>query len=289
MGGLPSWFGGVVVEAVIGTVAIYLLLRLKAEHGLKLRYYGRLLRARLPRSTPVTLVWIDADAQAAWGIVAELRERGVEGRWRVLQRPSQLLEYPLRPAVVRAIIMLDSDVTKIAEDAGRRRELEGRIHRYVDRGGALIATHDILYRRVGCTILQEMFGLGDGGLDAFSPRRGTAGDRLEGPVTYDVVPERSDHRLARGLPESFVLHDGEVMYRRAGWPRVRPVFVDAESGSPMVVAHEHATSPKAPNGRLVWLNSGDQGTDDLSLSLRQPEPHFVQLLENSLAWVCEER
>jgi len=135
--------------------------------------------------------------------------------FRDLGTPEDILNYALTPRVVGCVILLITDVTKLSEDAGTRSKIQEALALYVARGGGLIGTHDIAYRRVRNDALQQVFG---GVTNQFR--------RTDQPVVYLRNPE-VHHPVADGLPDSFSLNDGEVVW--GTWDNgVVPVFISPE-------------------------------------------------------------
>jgi uncharacterized membrane protein len=165
-------------------------------------------------------------------------------------------------------VLLDTDVTKLADDPKVARRLEEHLRAYVTGGGGIVGSHDLIYRRVRSKELQEIFGC----------RITTFKSYKERPVPYRCTSEGVGHPLADGLPETFELEDGEICW--GDWaPDVSVVYTtDDEDRHPLVVAREYA------DGRVVWINSGDKA-EWLCASLSKPQPEVVTLLNNALKWV----
>jgi hypothetical protein len=213
------------------------------------------------------LVWIDDATQSARLVAALRANLGRRGHVvHQLPTPSHLFYYPANPAHVAAIVLIDTDVSKISDEPRRADQVASRLASFVERGGGLVGCHDIIYRRVRRVDLQNLFGYA---VDAFRLCR-------DKPVAYRLVAR--GHPLAAGLDERFHLHDGEVGWRERP-PDATVVFrVDGHDERPLVIAREHCA------GRLVWLNSGDKA-DELCRSLAAPEPQLVQLMTNAVQWV----
>ncbi len=210
------------------------------------------------------LVWNDVDRALSRRLATLLENGSLPGLvFRDLATPEDILNYALIPRVVGCVVLLITDVTKLSEDAGTRDKIQEALAQYVARGGGLIGSHDIVYRRVRNKALQRVFG----GMTAHFRR-------TDQPVVYVKDPETL-HPVAQGLPDSFSLNDGEVVW--GTWDNsVVPVFRSPE-GVPLVTVKKHGL------GRVVWLNSGDNG-EHLARSVAVPEPEFLTLLENSVRW-----
>ncbi len=177
-------------------------------------------------------------------------------------------QYPLNARYVQLLILIITDVTKLAEDPHTRTQIQKKILQYVDGGGVVIGTHDIIYRRVRNEILQRAFG---GKITNF--RRETT------PIDYLVVEAQKDHPIVAGLPPAFALDDGEVCW--GSWaPDVVPLIVtkqayDGDRPVPLVTVRSYS------RGLLVWMSSCDK-FEHLGRSIAEPQPEFVQLLVNTL-------
>jgi hypothetical protein len=226
------------------------------------------IEARLVRKRFV-LLWID-DQSISEKLCGHLSRLDSEGNlYRVLDRPTSISLYPLSEQIVRAIIILDTDVSKLADSDSAQVRLQQQLGHYVSRGGALIASHDVIYRRVRCTELQDMFGCTITEFYQCPP---------EEKVHYQVDAKAANHPIRAGLSDNFELDDGEVVAGPSWPPDVDVIYATADSQShPLVVTREYA------QGKLVWLNSGDKG-DYMCQSLARPEEPLVRLLVNCVNW-----
>jgi Trehalose utilisation len=215
------------------------------------------------------LVWIDDDRNYSHKLIRRLRDQeGDELNFHAIKRPQSVLYYPLSPARTACIVLLDTDVSKLADEPETTGLIEDRLRAFVTGGGGLIGSHDLIYRRTRNEVLQSIFGCQ---LDQYV----THGEQ---PVKYRINPEHANHPLAADLPRDFELDDGEVCWGK--WlPDTTAVFRTSDENSrPLVVCREYL------EGRVVWLNSGDR-TDCLCASIALPEEPFVTLLRNALRWV----
>lgn len=217
------------------------------------------------------LLWNDADISYSVKLCDELREKGVNDLLKSLESPKDILNYPLSPKRVKALILIVSDVTKLSDNKKLRELIESKIHSYITKGGGVVGTHDIIYRRVRNEILEDDFG---GKILTFK--------RIEKPIKYIKNVKYSSSILTRDLPDEFELNDGEIIVGE--WKRdVDIIFSSAEEFGlkPLVTAR------KCPNGRIVWLNSGDK-YDSFPISIGKPEREFLILLKNSIEWVSSQ-
>lgn len=217
------------------------------------------------------LVWIDDDRSYSRKLIRRLGDQ--EDRrlsFRAIKRPHSVLYYPQSKKRIGGIILLDTDVSKLADEPQTARRIEARLRAFVNRGGGLIGSHDLIYRRARNKALQSVFGCQ---IIHFLTYR-------EQPVPYRLNPGQANHPLAVDLPDSFTLDDGEICW--GDWaPDATIVFTtDNEHRRPLVVCREYS------EGRVVWLNSGDKA-DWLCASIAKPEEPFVLLLRNALHWVRE--
>jgi hypothetical protein len=217
------------------------------------------------------LIWVDDGKSQGQQLCTLLSERDHDGNlYRALERPASLLLYSGSAKSIRAIILLDTDVTKLADEVSVQSRIENRLVHYVSGGGTLIGSHDLIYRRVRSTALQKMFGCQT---TKFYPCRPSE------KVHYQLVPTAEKHPLRDGLGDKFDLDDGEIVW--GAWaPDANVIFATAEEEpKPLVVTR------KRGDGKLVWLNSGDKG-DWLCPSLAIPEEPLLKLLANSVRWAA---
>jgi hypothetical protein len=214
------------------------------------------------------LVWHDGELRHTFSIARALQSEFPNLLVQALESPINLLSYPLKTNHTSALIMINSDVTKLSEKEQTRNRKQEVIVRYLQAGGGMIATHDMIYRRVRNDKLEKAFGCQ---LNEF--------ERSERPVTYKRNPNFSKHLIAQGLPESFSLNDGEVCW--GNWPNHCTVIFQTTGRPPrpLVVASDYYA------GKLLWLNSGDKRNDS-PRSIAEPEQLFISLLNNGLKWLA---
>lgn len=233
------------------------------------------------------LLWNDDDIRYSDNLCDKLRGKGMNALLKSLESPKDVLNYPLKPSCVKALILIVTDVTKFSDNKKLRELIESKSHSYIVKGGGLVGTHDLIYRRVRNGQLQKDFG---GNLNTFK--------RMEKPVKYiknnspfgsnhtkDLEKEMGLSQLTKDLPDKFELNDGEILVGE--WQQnVAKIFLSAEEcGSefgltPLVTVREYPDS----KGRLVWLNSGDK-YKSFPKSILLPEDGFLILLKNSIDWV----
>lgn len=227
----------------------------------------------------VILLWLDTDAGTVQRLAGHLRQQllssGGRGfrriRVHILRTPSQVLFYPARPSVVSAIILINTDVSKLSVDNKVLEKIQTHLLKYLERAGGIVGCHDLIYRRTRNERLRQAFG---GKIEGFSLIK-------DHPIRYAKCI--TDHPIAQQMPERFSLKDGEVL-ATTGWPADAKVIFNHDSAQPseqhpLVVARDYLT------GRLVWLNSCDH-QEPLCDSIQIPETDFVKLLSASVQWVA---
>lgn len=231
------------------------------------------------------LLWNDDEIGRSNDLCRALREAGVDDLLKSLGSAKDILHYPLKPARVKALILIVTDVTKFSDNEKLRELIERKIHSYIDKGGGVVGTHDIAYRRVRNTTLQKDFGV-----------EITTFRRVESPVKYiknkdpfdskktkDFAEKYELSQITKDLPDEFELNDGEIIVGK--WEdNVAKIFISAEELGSDIGSKPLVTARKSSNGRIVWLNSGDK-YESFPESISLPEREFLILLKNSIEWV----
>jgi hypothetical protein len=271
---------GNIVDSMIAAASFTILVTLWHYLGQGIRFrWGRLvstLRRYLTFRREI-LLWIDTDPGTVERLADHLKEqmqatRGLRRvRIHLMRLPREILFHPMKPSIVAAIVLINTDVSKLSPDDKIRDQIQTQLLKYLRCGGGLVGCHDVIYRRARNERLQEAFG---GKIDGFSPLQGQ-------PVQYMRNKEHEEHPIAKQLTDKFALNDGEIL-ASTGWPaNALVLFHSTETPIPhsLVVAREYLT------GRLVWLNSCDH-QDPVCASVRIPENNFVKLLSASVQWVA---
>lgn len=175
----------------------------------------------------------------------------------ILNEPIELLSKNL--SLVDGVILIDTDVTKLASTDFALERINQALEKYVLEGGKLIATHDIIYRRTRNVILQKMYGCC---ISFFKQAK---------EVRYIKTEACADLGLFEELPESFSLIDDELC-----WGEIAPdvtVFFESEDGIPLVFSREYGA------GLCMWLNSGDFKKYP-SESILKPDKNFIAMLKS---------
>ena len=204
------------------------------------------------------LIWSDFDRGTQNKIIKRLNLGG-EYYVEELLEPVEILSKNLEE--IDTIILIDTDVTKLSNNDSALERINQALVRYVDGGGRLICTHDLIYRRTRNELLQNMYGCR------------ITNFQSQPAVRYFKTEGCHETRRFASLPEEFVLHDDEVC-----WGSVAPdveVYFETEDGHPLVFSREYG------NGLCIWLNSGDF-KEYPSKSILKPEKEFVALLREAL-------
>lgn len=255
---------------VISAAVVFLVLWFRDAIFLKARAAYRWLYSLLTGRRFV-LVWIDGEKSYADRLIKRLRDHDQASSrlsYQAIRRPREVLFYPRSSKRVAGIVLLDTDVSKLADEPKTADRIETHLQAFVEKGGGLIGGHDLIYRRARNRKLQTIFGCKLVHFAGYKDR----------PVPYRL--NMPDHRLAADLPASFALDDGEICW--GDWAADAEIVLTTkdETQRPLVVCREYS------RGRVVWLNSGDRG-EQLCPSIAKPEDQFVLLLRNSLRWVTE--
>jgi glycerophosphoryl diester phosphodiesterase len=217
------------------------------------------------------LLWIDASQVVVERLAIQLQPHLRDASIRILRSPAGLMRYPMRPRFTEAIVLIITDVSKLATEDKVRDRLQERLETYLLRGGALIGAHDIIYRRSRNERLQHTFGCSV-----------TQFMRMDEPVVYERAPENQNHPIAKAMPARFSLKDGEVIWGK--WAAdATPLFTTpGPERRNLVVVRNYQ------RGRVVWLNSGDHD-EHVCASIGEPQSDFVQLLAASIKWAAQQR
>lgn len=164
-------------------------------------------------------------------------------------------------SIIESIVLLDTDVTKLANNDFAIKRINDTLYSFVCNGGHLIATHDIIYRRTRNVELQKLFGCQ------------ITNFRQMKEVCYQKTSQCLDSGLFKDIPETFILHDDEIC-----WGEIAPdvdVFFETPDGIPLVFGRE------CGDGSCIYMNPGDFKNTP-SRSIMRPEPEFIQLLQTTV-------
>jgi hypothetical protein len=183
----------------------------------------------------------------------------------VLASGESFLSRPLHPRIVRAALILITDVTKLSSNNKKADIIERRLETYCAKGGTLILGHDVLYRRTRNEKLQQIAG---GKIVDF--------EKMNGPVRYIKLSAGArasgNAELVRELPNSLDLQDREFLIGK--WDNDVEYLYHLD-GNPDVALVTRRCYKK---GVVHWINSGDHDDKSLPPSLAQPESDLVKLL-----------
>jgi glycerophosphoryl diester phosphodiesterase len=140
------------------------------------------------------LIWNDDDVALSSKIGRILKKHFSRCIFKSLKSPEQVLNYNLRPTLVKAVILIDSDVTKLSENVTRRNKIQRALVKYLERGGGIVATHDTIYRRTRNDELERVFGCQ---LTDFA--------RSDKPIVYCRNSQVKNHIMYKDLPDTFEL------------------------------------------------------------------------------------
>lgn len=260
---------GGVGSSLVATAIVVILVWCRDVLRYRIAWLGRALRCAATRSSYV-LVWNDDSKAQSHKLIKHLKpELGRGIIFKALPEPDALRFYPLGPRRTRAVVLLDTDVTKLSPNPKHAEHIEKRLDKYVEGGGGLIAGHDVIWRRVRSHKLQKIAG---GTLKRFESFR-------DDPVQYKIKDGQDEHPLRTGLDDTFALADGEVCFGEWTKDAVTVYATGDNQAHPLVVAREYA------KGRAVWLNSGDMTDSGLCQSIAKPDDNFIRLLVNAINWV----
>jgi glycerophosphoryl diester phosphodiesterase len=215
------------------------------------------------------LIWNDHNIETSEKIISQLPKIS-RIKYVALKEAENLLIYNLKPRYIHEIILIISDVTKFSEIEKCRRDIQLKLILYVRKGGTLLGTHDIIYRRCRNNALQEAFGCK---LVNFQ--------RDNKPINVLINKEYANHPLVKGLDDEFTLEDGEVCW--GDWSKdakflivTKKKYRDQRYSVPILSLRSIGNQ-----GTFIWLNSGDKG-EYLANSISKPQTEFIQILSNSI-------
>lgn len=203
------------------------------------------------------LVWSDFESRILEKIIKKLN-LGEEYYFEILTEPIEMLTKDL--SRVSSIILIDTDVTKLANNNKALERINETLVDYVGNGGKLIATHDLIYRRARNAKLQDMYGYK---ITHFAKQ--TA-------LSYKKTSLCDELSLFEDIGNEVILHDDEVCWGEKLAPDANIYFEDAE-GHPLVFSREYG------DGLCIWLNPGDF-KEYPPASILKPEEGFISILRN---------
>lgn len=189
-----------------------------------------------------------------------------------LSEGHDLLSYELKSENIAAIVLLITDVTKLSENDNIRNEINDKIVNYVENGGLVVATSDVMFRRTSNEGLQLLFGCV---IDNY--KRHNEGQ----PVKYLKTDACRNLDCFNDLPDEFELSEGVVNW--GNWKQGSVcLFETAEEYSgerrPLVIIK------KSGKGTCLWLNGGEY-RDYPPKSIALPEKPLVELIRAFIKFV----
>jgi glycerophosphoryl diester phosphodiesterase len=161
-----------------------------------------------------------------------------------------------------------TDVSKLSANEKIKNTIEKKIVNYIDCGGGMIGTHDIIYKRTRNQMLENIFGCT---LNNFR--------RTKIAIKYKKNPSiKLD--FFTSLPDTFSLDDGEICW--GCWENdVKYIFqTDEKKPKPVVVSRDYG------KGKIIWMNSADK-SDKVARSISEPEDIFICLLACAIQYVIQ--
>lgn len=215
------------------------------------------------------LVWIDDSNNIAKNIITSLETSCPNYNYYLLRHPREILCFPLNPKVLHIVILIVTDVTKLSENENERNIIQNKLCDYVKKGGFLLGTHDIIYRRTRNNELEAIFGCTI-----------TNFERCKEAVRYEINPEYRNHPLLSNLEDTFYLDDEEICWGE--WNE--DVFVLCKGRNSNSKDVPLFVYRNVGEGKVFWINSGDKNVN-VCKSISKPQKEFVKLLTNIINYV----
>ena len=203
------------------------------------------------------LVWSDFESRILEKIIRKL-ELEESYYVEILTEPIEILTKNL--SRISSIILIDTDVTKLSNNNKALERINETLVNYVGNGGKLIATHDIIYRRVRNYKLQEMYGYK------------TTHFAKQTAINYRKTPLCEELSLFNDIKDDVILHDDELCWGEKLAPDANVYFAN-DDGHPLVFSREYG------KGLCIWLNSGDF-KEYPPASILKPENGLISILRN---------
>jgi len=206
---------------------------------------------------------MDDDIKNSNSLIRCLKNYGLnQFHFRNLILARQFPYYPKNPLFIEGIILISSDVSKLAYDTDTRIKIQKHIISFVEKGGVLVGTHDIIYRRARHELFESVFGCTI-----------TEFQRFNHPIAYTLIDVLKDHPLLEGLPPTFELSDSEVCW--GTWTPDSLILAISKTQKALI------TTRNCERGVIIWLNSGDKQLEQCK-SIATPEEYLLQILKNAI-------
>lgn len=206
------------------------------------------------------LIWGDFDDGILEKIISKL-DLASQYYVEVLDEPVEILSKCMDN--IDSIVFIDTDVTKLSNNEHILERINQTLKNYVRKGGKLVCTHDVIYRRTRNVQLQKMFGCT---ITEF---------RSSSVVKYKKTEVCKKNKLFNSLQDSFELHDGEICW--GNHTDDVDVYFETEDGIPLVFVREYG------KGICIYMNSGDYSVSPPTSILR-PEDPFVALIKSAIVY-----
>ena len=215
------------------------------------------------------VVWNDYRPETSKAITSWLKKKKLKNYiYKEIKEPEELLYYPSNSNYTHLIILIVMDVTKLSESESNRHKIQEKLSKYVENGGMLLGTHDLIYRRCRNIQLQKLFGCE---LFQFA--------RCNSPIKAVINTQYQNHPVLKGIPNYFEFDDGEVVYGE--WDDdthklalSSETFYDSNVKVPLICLKQHANK-----GLTVWLSPGDMGLT-LPQSIERPSIELLTIIYN---------
>lgn len=204
------------------------------------------------------LMWADFNNVVLDKIIKRL-QLNEEYHFEELIDPMNILSRDLGD--IDTIVFIVTDCTKFSNNDPTIERINQTLVDYVRKGGRLVCTHDVIYRRTRNELLQEMYGCK---ITHF---------READDVTYVKTEDCKDNERFTSLGDQFALHDAELCWGNLAYDV--EVHFETPDGIPLVFSREYG------NGVCIYLHSGDYKFNPPP-SIGKPEREFVDLLRESI-------
>lgn len=206
------------------------------------------------------LFWVDFKRVYIKKIIQGLEAKQDNYSYTIIEDPLDLLRIDL--SNYHAIVLIVTDVTKFSSQDSERDKINDKIMEYVEDGGRLIGTHDLLYRRVRNNKIQEIFGY-----------KITDFRRVD-KVRYRKTADCYNDNYFKELDDEFFLDDGEICWGTRTATDLR-VFFESDDGKPLIFERNYGL------GKVVFLNTGDS-YDAPPPSITRADNNFILILKECL-------
>ena len=235
---------------ITSSISIYMVIKNKSSLVLAaLRYVWYSLRKKKR-----ILFWCDDIAVTdAWKNVYHSGEK--KGYSLItIDETRKVLRYPL--SLIDIVVLVNTNVSQISSRHNESELIQNRLKKYAQKGGQLILTHDIAWRRSRAKILCEAMKYKT--------------DHFEKPdvdkITVNYVAKDLDCPLVKKFGD-FKLKDGEVCWGGFHETWCHRILYETEVFDR--IENERKTVPvmiyhKIRDGYIIWMNSGDKPLEEVS-------------------------